>query len=81
MNYYLCRSHLARYIVMIRTLGGSTPAARIGWFNRGYERRLPAINGLRQMARSSKNAIRKMPSGAGADLLLVGKRLYCSLAK
>ena len=35
--------------------------------DRGYERRLPAINGLKRLAQSSKNAIRKMPFGAGAD--------------
>jgi len=44
--------------------------------DRDYERRLPAINGLRRLAQSSKNAIRKMPFGAGADILRVGKRLY-----
>jgi len=49
--------------------------------DKGYERRLPAINGLRRLAQSSKNAIRKMPFGAGADLLQAGKRLYRSLAK
>jgi hypothetical protein len=48
--------------------------------DRGYELRLPAINGLRGVAQGSKNAIRKMPFGIGADLLKVGKRLYRSLA-
>ena len=49
--------------------------------DRGYERRLPAINGLKRLAQSSKNAIRKMSFGTGTDLLRVGKRLYRSLAK
>jgi hypothetical protein len=49
--------------------------------DKNYERRLPAINGLRRLAQSSKSAIRKMPFGAGNDLLRVGKRLYRSLAK
>jgi hypothetical protein len=49
--------------------------------DRGYERRLPAINGLRRLAQSSKRAIRKMPFGAGVNLLRVGKRLYRSFAK
>jgi hypothetical protein len=48
--------------------------------DRGYERRLPAINGLSLLAQSCKSAIRKMPFGAGADLLQVGKRLYRSLS-
>jgi hypothetical protein len=49
--------------------------------DRDYERRLPAVNGLKRVAQSSKNAIRKMPFGAGAGLLRFGKRLYRSLAK
>jgi hypothetical protein len=49
--------------------------------DRNYERRLPAVNGLKRLAQSSKNAIRKMPFGAGAGLLRVGKRVYRSLAK
>lgn len=49
--------------------------------DRAYERCLPAMNGWRQLAQSSKNAIRKMPFGAGADLIRVGKRLYRSLVK
>jgi len=49
--------------------------------DKDYERRLPAINGLKRLAQSSKNAIRKLPFGAGTDLLRVGKRLYRSLAK
>jgi hypothetical protein len=49
--------------------------------DRAYERRLPMVNGLKRLAQSSKNAIRKMPFGAGAGLLRAGKRLYRSLAK
>lgn len=49
--------------------------------DKNYERRLPAINGLKRLAQISKNAIRKMPFGAGADLLKVGKRCYRSLAR
>ena len=46
-----------------------------------YERRLPAINGLKRLAQGSKTAIRKIPFGAGANLLKVGKRLYRSISK
>ena len=46
-----------------------------------YERRLPAVNGLKRLAQGSKSAIRKIPFGAGANLLRVGKRLYRSVAK
>jgi hypothetical protein len=46
-----------------------------------YERRLPAINGLKRLAQGSKTAIRKLPFGAGANLLKVGKRLYRSVSK
>ena len=49
--------------------------------DRAYERRLPLINGLKRLAQGSKNAIRKIPFGAGANLLRVGKRLYRSVAK
>ena len=49
--------------------------------DRAYERRLPVINSLQRLARSSKDAIRKMPFGTGAEVLRVGKRLYRSLAK
>jgi hypothetical protein len=49
--------------------------------DKNYERLLPAIKGLGWLAQSTKNAIRKLPFGAGADLLKVGKRLYRSLAK
>lgn len=49
--------------------------------DRNYERLLPAINGLGWLAQGSKDAIRKLPFGAGADLLKAGKRLYRSLAK
>jgi hypothetical protein len=46
--------------------------------DRGYERRLPAINGLKRLAQSSRNSIRKMPFGTGTDVLRVGRRLYRS---
>jgi hypothetical protein len=49
--------------------------------DRGYERRLPAINGLRLLARGCTKAIRKMPFGAGTNLLRAGKRLYRSHSK
>lgn len=49
--------------------------------DKNYERMLPGIKGLGWLAQNSKSAIRKMPFGAGADLLRVGKRLYRSLAK
>lgn len=49
--------------------------------DRSYERRLPAMKGLKRLAQGGKNAIRKIPFGAGADLLRVGKRLYRSFAR
>ena len=49
--------------------------------DKAYERRLPAINGLKRLAQNGKNAIRKIPFGAGSNLLSVGKRLYRSVAR
>lgn len=49
--------------------------------DRGYERRLPVINGFKRLAQTGKGAIRKMPYGTGAGLLKAGKRFYRSLAK
>jgi hypothetical protein len=49
--------------------------------DRVYERRMRAINGLRPLVQSCKNAIRKMPFGAGTNLLRVGKHLYRSRSK
>jgi len=49
--------------------------------DRAYERRLPALNGLKRLAQGGKDAIRKMPFGAGTSLLRAGKRLYRSAAK
>lgn len=49
--------------------------------DRAYERRLPVINGLKRVAQSGKTAIRRIPFGAGTNLLRVGKRLYRSRSK
>jgi len=49
--------------------------------DRNYERLLPGIKSLGLLGRSTKNAIRKMPFGAGAGLLKAGKHLYRSFAR
>lgn len=49
--------------------------------DRNYERRSVAINGLSRLAQSSKNAIRKLPFGAGPNLIRVGGLLYRGLVK
>jgi hypothetical protein len=49
--------------------------------DRAYERRLPVINGLKRVAQNGKTAIRKIPFGAGTNLLRAGKRLYRSRSK
>lgn len=49
--------------------------------DRAYERRLPVINGLKRVAQNGKTAIRKIPFGAGTNLLRAGKRFYRSRSK
>jgi hypothetical protein len=49
--------------------------------DRAYERRLPVINGLKRVAQNAKTAIRKIPFGAGTNLLRAGKRFYRSRSK
>lgn len=49
--------------------------------DKGYERRLPAVNGLKALAQGSKNAIRKLPFGTGQNLLRFGRRIYRSAPK
>ena len=49
--------------------------------DRNYERLLPGIRALGRSARFAKNAIRKIPFGAGAGLLKAGRSLYRALAR
>jgi hypothetical protein len=49
--------------------------------DRDYERRLPLMTGLKRLTQVSKNTVRKIPLGAGAKLLGVGRRVYRSIVR